>query len=373
MPGRPPGSVPAALPGRSSGPATAAVPGRAAVSVPGRTDDDWADDGRTADTGDGWTADASDGWTADASDGWTDDTGWTDDADNGWTGDDDQAPAPAPPGRPAVATASVAPPGGHTAVARIPAVGAVAPVTGNASAPRAAGSAAVASAAVPSQRGSSGVPPTSGSAYQAGYDDEAGTAPHEFGGYGPGPSGSAWAERSEPAPYGSGGYETADPPPAEPRPARPSRRHAAPDTGTDLARYGLGSPAAPAPQTYGTATPEVHGSDYGTDYGSDFGTDFGTEQTGDATWTSAGGYQYADPEAPSAFGIETSSFFAEAEAEAEVDPDVENAAGAHEDEPVQAADYAQPADRYAQNGYGPDPMGPHHGWAPRSQEHPGRW
>lgn len=279
-----PGMTEAGYP--AGGRASAAVPGRAAVSVPGRTD--------------------------------------------GWAADEDQPPT----SRPAVASASVAPPGGHTAVARIPAV---APVTGSASVPlatagpRAAGAAAVAAAAVPHQRGNAAVPPPSGSAYQAGYvadDDEA--EPQGFGGYGPGPSGSAWAERSEPVPYGGSGYDAAEPePPAEPK---PSRRHAAPDTGTDLARYGLG-------------------------------TDYGVDETGDATWTGTGDYHYSDPAAPSAFGIETSSFFAEAEEDQEQEPD----------ESAQGTDYAQPADRYAQNGYGPDPMGPHHGWAPRSQEHPGRW
>ncbi|MFI7542987.1 hypothetical protein [Actinoplanes sp. NPDC049599] len=307
---------------------------------------------------------------------------------DGWAPDADRGDAPAPPGRPAVATASVAPPDGHTSVARIPTVAAAAaPVTGSASVGSAAlrpvASGAAAAAPLPRQRAAAVVPPPGGG---YGRDDDA-AEPRSSGGYGPGLSGSAWAERSG----GADHYGTAEaaPPAAE---QRPSRRHAAPDTGTDLARYGLGapttpppaktygppegygaaegygtvapqayglgSPAAPAPQTYGARpAPRTYGAEpefqsYGVGPET-YGTDYGFDRTG--------GYDYNvshDQPAPSAYGIETSSFFADAdETDADETDDHTTTGRGGEDKP----------------GYGPDPLAPQHGWAPRSQERPGRW
>ncbi|MGW4943823.1 hypothetical protein ACWEOZ_19805 [Actinoplanes sp. NPDC004185] len=98
--------------------------------------------------------------------------------------------------------------------------------------------------AAPRQRAAGVVPP----ANPDGYADSAGHS----GPYGPGLSGSAWAERGAAAEYDApatadAGYAT-----EVPAAQRPSRRHAAPDTGTDIARYGLS--ALPEPPAHGTAS-----------------------------------------------------------------------------------------------------------------------
>ena len=262
--------------------------------------------------------------------------------------------AMAPPavhgGRPAVATASVAPAAGNTPVGR---TAAVAPVTGSASVASASvGSASVGSAAVgaasagaagfPRQRGA--VPPAGGN-HQGEYGSPA--AAREAGAYGPGLSGSAWAERSAPAEYGTGvGF------PAEPKPAR---RHAAPDTGTDLARFGVADPQAPNADDYAAQDYDSQGYDAG------YGVQGGYDQTGNESWAGPDDYHdgYAEP-AAGGFGSKPSAFFAESESEGEI------------------SGYPQPTGRSGVYGrgtdqYGPDPMSAQHGWAPRSQEQPGRW
>jgi hypothetical protein len=284
------------------------------------------------------------------------------------------------------------------------------------------------------------VPPTSG-----GYDADDGggpDGPQAFDGYGPGLSGSAWAERggtgdygpprSQPGDlrggdlayaadtYGADSYGVGEAAPAAEQ--RPSRRHAAPDTGTDLARYGLGPAATPPAQSYGAASPsygaaaapEAFGAasaaqSYGTagrprSYGTAAAAAYDGEPAprtydgepaprtydgepaprtyggepaprtygGGYGYDRTGGYNYADPApheqpAPSAYGIETSSFF-------DTDDTATDAADAGNDGPAPGRGYPQPAKhgRAASPGYGPDPLAPQHGWAPRSQEHPGR-
>ena len=347
-------------------------------------------------------------------------------------------------GRPAVATASVAPAAGHPPVTR---TAASAPVTGSASVGSAsvgsasvgsasvgsasvgsasvgsaagfgaAGSAAVAAAGVPRQRGPAVVPAASGGhqgGYGTGMPEPAARAGSD---YGPGLSGSAWAERSAAVEYGSpganGDFGAADGGlPAEPR---PSRRHAAPDTGTDLARFGLGPAAAPA----------------GERYGAEYGIQDGYDQTGDASWTGHSGYSdgYAGPaeqDQPATAGYDgdVSGFFAQDRTSDFVpgngypQPSDRGQAAAYED--AQGATYGrqngygqaaasyQQADGYAGQDagydqdydegtgydqgtghgraagvygradtrpgqYGPDPTAADHGWAPRGQEQPGRW
>jgi hypothetical protein len=325
-------------------------------------------------------------------------------------------------GRPAVATASVAPPEGHTSVARIPAVASVSgsasvgsasvgststgfasvgsasvgsaslrsasvgsasvasgsvgsasvgmasvgfASVGSASVPFASGGfgvAGVPAAALPRQRGAAAVAPASGGVYEGEYGiGRAEPAARAVSDYGPGLSGSAWAERSVAVEYGAdadgghvaangsgyaaagggyaaadsggyaatagGGYPAADSGgyaaaaggafmaadrggfatepagdgfmasdgagfpaadggvPAEPR---QSRRHAAPDTGTDIARYGLD----------GSAVRASH------DYSAEYGLHGGYDQTGDSSWPGQDGY---------GDGGEVSGFFAQHE------------------------------------------------------------
>jgi hypothetical protein len=309
-----------------------------------------------------------------------------------------RATAPAG-GRAAVAVAAVAPAGGHTAVARIPA--AVAPVTGSASVgsasvrPSAAtafpatgsaatGSAAVAVAAVPlpepaltdreparRPRGAAAVSPTSGHGYESGREADDPDAPRPFDGYGPGSSGSDWAERGGAAEYPADEA-------ARQAERKPSRRHAAPDTGTDLARYGLGSPAAPA-QTYGGASvseayggasvseayggasvSEAYGGAsvseaYGGASPGTYGSGYDLHQTGD--------HDRAEP-ASGAFGVETSSFFAGTD---DATDDGEYSDDRHSDGRFTDGRFTDDA------GYGADPMGIRRGWAHRSHERPSRW
>jgi hypothetical protein len=296
-----------------------------------------------------------------------------------------RATAPAG-GRAAVAVAAVAPAGGHTAVARIPV--AVAPVTGSASVgsasvrPSAAtafpatafpatgsaatGSAAVAVAAVPlpeaaltdreparRPRGAAAVSPTSGHGYESGRETDDADAPRPFDGYGPGSSGSDWAERGGAAEYPADEA-------ARQAERKPSRRHAAPDTGTDLARYGLGSPAAPA-QTYGAASvSEAYGGAsvseaYGAAVPGTYGSGYDFHQTGD--------HDRAEP-ASGGFGVETSSFFA----------GTDDAADDGEYSDDRHSDGRFTDDRFTDDaGYGADQMGIRRGWAPRSHERPSRW
>jgi hypothetical protein len=229
----------------------------------------------------------------------------------------------------------------------------------------AAGSASVPAAGIPRQRGAAVVPAESDD-----YQDDYATGTPEpvaraASGYGPGLSGSAWAERSAAAEYGSpaGGSEAAEG--GLPAEARPSRRHAAPDTGTDIARFGLAPGAIPAGQPYGAAAGAVpvaqpygapagpanavpvaqpygtlagavpvaqpYGAPAGSAYGvptgqaygapaepaygapaePGYGAEYGAQGdddpswTGDASWTGPSGYGdgYADPMAPEQPGL----------------------------------------------------------------------
>ena len=278
----------------------------------------------------------------------------------GWLRSANGGPAPVSNGRPAVASASVAPAAGHISVAWVPgAAGAAGPAARPASVGSASvGSTAVGSGAVgsdalgsvpgaagtlPRQRGATVVPPAGGGGYRSAYgtgvpdpdaDLDAQGGSRAVKDYGPGLSGSAWAERSAPAEHGAAGYgeygAAEGGPPASPR---PSRRHAAPDTGTDIARFGLSAPESPAGQSFGVpvspasqgygaaATPVVQG--YGAaatpasqSQGAGNGLQGGYDQAGDASWTGDGDDGYADsavPDLPATggFGDRASSFFTE--------------------------------------------------------------
>ncbi len=108
------------------------------------------------------------------------------------------------------------------------------------------GSASVGAAAAPRQRGPAVVQAVNGGAYQAEHGAVAARAVSD---YDLGSSGSAWAERSG-AVVRAGQAESARGVPAEPR---QSRRHAAPDTGTDIARFGSGDLPQPASQGFDAA------------------------------------------------------------------------------------------------------------------------
>ncbi|GAA3344325.1 hypothetical protein GCM10020358_47130 [Amorphoplanes nipponensis] len=277
------------------------------------------------------------------------------------------AGGPIAAGRPVVATASVAPAGGHPSVARAAVASAS---VGSAS----VGSASVAAAAVPAgvaprQRGSASVPPAGGRAYQDVHDD---SPSHS---YGPGPSGSAWAERGSAAEDDAGGYAAEAP--AE---ARPSRRHAAPDTGTDLARYGLGDPAT-GPDPYGTVlnTGALGSAE------EEQGYDAAGYDPGAAAWTAPGNYDYPDPGTrerpdPGGFGAVSSPFFAQDASGGFLldneypQPDAEGYDQPSEDDSPPATTYGRPAGAHGRaDQYGPDPLAADHGWAPRSHEQRGRW
>jgi hypothetical protein len=294
------------------------------------------------------------------------------------------------------------------------------------SAARASGAAAVSApvavasvrppGAAPRQRGAAVVPPAGGD----GYADSAGYS----GPYGPGLSGSAWAERGAAAEYDApatadAGYAT-----ETPAAQRPSRRHAAPDTGTDIARYGLSSLPTPEAPGYGAgdygadydvpgsyAIPGGHNAPAGFDAESGFDSASGYDAesgyddrsnfdghsgygshgyagTGAAAWTSTPGhYGYADPTAQdqpetgghdypgppaddrprsSGFGRTDSPFFAQDSSGGFV---LDNEYP-QPDQPEGTAQntYGRPADQY-----GPDPMAAQPGWAPRSHEPRGGW
>jgi hypothetical protein len=240
------------------------------------------------------------------------------------------------------------------------------------------------------------VPPPAGGGYAA----PAG----QGGSYGPGLSGSAWAERGADAEYDGPDAAYAAEAPAE---RRPSRRHAAPDTGTDIARYGLSELPTPEAPSYGATSYDngynVPGFDGQSGYDAQLGYDEqtgydaqlsydaqpgydeqtgydeqaghgGYDQPGAAAWTSPADYDYADPAAQdqeepggyhygpvaddrSTYGGADSPFFAQ---------DASGGFLLDNDDPPPAADDPEP-DQPQSNTYG-RPASAQHGWAPRNHE-----